>query len=64
MWGERAWTMTVGALLAVVLVGAQGADVEAQTSATHPRPMSIQGSSNLHVLAHLPLGGCVSCGGA
>ena len=56
MRGERSWPRGASLVLAVVLSGFWASGGLAQTSATHPRPMGMQGSPNLHVLAHLPLG--------
>ena len=56
MLGKRTWMKGAGTVLAVVLSGVWAGGAVAQTSATHPRPMGMQGSSNIHVLAHLPLG--------
>ena len=52
----RSRTRAAGTALAVVLSGSLAGSALAQASATHPRPMGMQGSPNLHVLSHLPLG--------
>ncbi len=51
-------TVAVLILLNIFIAG----DVLAQISDTHPRPMGLQGSTNVHVLSHIPLGGKYTTG--